>query len=82
MGSQIDLSLGGGGGRKIMKAFENKVLRTMSGPNSTEQIPSWEAYCRSASQEFPNLLWNPKFYFRLHKSSPLVPILSQMKLTN
>ena len=45
--------------------------------HSVEQTP-WEANWSSARQEIPPILWNQKVHYRIHKSPPCVPILSQI----
>jgi hypothetical protein len=42
-----------------------------------EQSP-WESDSRSASQEMYHRMWDPKVYYRVHKSSPLDTILNEI----
>jgi hypothetical protein len=48
---------------------------------SMEPSPSWDATSRSATQGFPNTLWN-QVYYCVHMIPHLIPMLSQMNLVH
>jgi hypothetical protein len=70
----------GGGVFRITKPSEQtpEISRPSDTYLLTELSPSWGAADCAAPQELPNILWNPKVQYRIHKCPPLFPILSHI----
>jgi hypothetical protein len=45
--------------------------------NSMELSSPWDVASCSATQEFPNILWNLNVQYCVHKSPPLFPVLKE-----
>jgi len=47
--------------------------------HSSMEQSSWEANSPAANQEIHCILWNPKVHYRVRDTSPLLPVLGQVK---
>jgi hypothetical protein len=66
------------GGWVYIKRFKRTRFLFCLTHSLMELSSSWESVNCAATQELPSILWNPKVHYRVHKSPPLFPILSQI----